>query len=71
MFLKFLTPTPTGTTFNLYLLKNSVVTCAFRYDQCLVKVKVGVYILYGTIHLLLSKVKAEIVAGAGDILLNV
>jgi hypothetical protein len=71
MFLKLLAPTPTGTTFNLYLLKNSIVTCAFRYDQCLVKVKAGVHILYGTIHLILSKVKAEIMAGGGDILLNV
>jgi hypothetical protein len=71
MFLKLLAPTPTGTTFNLYLLKNSVVICAFRYDQCLVKVKAGVHILYGTIHLILSKVKAEIMAGGGDILLNV
>ena len=57
MFLKLLTPTPTGTTINLYLLRNSVVTCAFRYDQCLVKVKVkaGVHILYGTIHLVLRQ----------------
>ena len=67
MFLKLLTPTPTGTTFNLYLLRNSVVTCAFRYNQCLVKVKAGVHVLYGTIHLVLSKVKEEIMAGKGDV----
>jgi hypothetical protein len=68
--LKLLAPTPTGTTFNLYLPKNSVVTCAFRYDQYLVKVKAGAHILYGTIHLILSKVKAEIMAGGVNILLN-
>ena len=70
MFLKLLTSTPTGTTFNLYLLRNSVVNCAFRYDQCLVKVEAGVHILFGTIHLVLSKVKAEIMAVRGDVLLN-
>jgi hypothetical protein len=67
MFLKLLAPTPRGTTFNVYLLKN----CAFRYDQCLVKVRAGVHIIYGTIHLILCKVKAESMAGGGDILLNV
>ena len=71
MFLKLLALIPTGTTFNLYLLKNSVVTYALRYDCCLEKVKAGVHIVSETIHLVLSKVKAEIMAGRGDKLLNV
>jgi hypothetical protein len=71
MFLKLVIPIPTGTTFNLYVLKNSVVSCAFRYNECLVKMKVGVHIFYGTIHLALIKVQSEIMAGKWDILLNV